>query len=102
LAKQDIAERQDVYGHDALAWALLKNDQPEEASKAMADALKQGTRDARLYFHAGMIAHRLGETAKARNLLEKALALNPHFSPEGAELARKTLAESAPAKAKKP
>ncbi len=96
LAQQDLEQRQDIYGHDALAWALLKNGQPEEAAKAMTEALKLGTRDARLYFHAGMIYHRLHDRAKARDYLGRALALNPHFSPRDAAQARRTLAELEP------
>jgi len=93
LARQDLLERQDIYGHDALAWALLKNGQPEEAARSMTEALKLGTRDARLFFHAGMIYHRLGDASKARDYLGRALALNPHFSPWDAAQARRTLAE---------
>jgi tetratricopeptide (TPR) repeat protein len=93
LAREDLAQRKDIYGYDALAWALLKNDRPEEAAGAIAEALKLGTRDARLFYHAGMIHRRLGDRAKARDFLGRALALNPHFSPRQAEEARKALAE---------
>ena len=96
LARQDLQERQDIYGHDALAWALLKNGHPEEAAGPMTEALKLGTRDARLFFHAGMIYHRLRDPAKARDYLGRALALNPRFSPWDAPQARRTLAELGP------
>jgi tetratricopeptide (TPR) repeat protein len=91
LVRQDIAERQDVHGHDALAWVLYKNDRPEEAARAAAEALKLGTRDAKLYYHAGMIHRKLGDRAKAREYLARALAINPCFSPSGAEEARRAL-----------
>jgi tetratricopeptide (TPR) repeat protein len=91
LARQDIAERQDLYGHDALAWVLYKNDRPEEAARAAAEALKLGTKDAKLYYHAGMIHLRLGDEAKAREYLSRALTINPYFSPAGAEEARRAL-----------
>ena len=96
LAKQDLEQRQDVYGYDTLAWALLKNGRADEAAKAMTEALKLGTRDSRLFFHAGMIYHRLGDASQARDYLGRALALNPRFSPRDAEQARKTLAELGP------
>ena len=83
LARQDLQERQDIYGHDALAWALLKNGHPEEAARAMTEALKLGTRDARLFFHAGMIYHRLRDPSKARDYLGRALALNPQLLAVG-------------------
>jgi tetratricopeptide (TPR) repeat protein len=96
LARQDLLERQDIYGHDALAWALFKNGQPEEASRSITEALKLGTRDARLFYHAGMIYHRLRDPSKAHDYLGRALALNPHFSPRDAAEARRTSAELEP------
>ena len=45
----------------------------------MADALKLGTRDARLLFHAGMIHKAVGGSDRARDYLGQALALNPPF-----------------------
>jgi Flp pilus assembly protein TadD len=92
LAKRDLHNRQDVYAHDALAWALVKNGQPQEAEKAMTEALKLGTRDAMLFYHAGVIQQQLGEAAKARDYLGRALAVNPHFSLTQAEDARQRLA----------
>ena len=93
LARQDVAERQDAGGYDALAWALLKNDRPDEASRAIAAALKVGTKDARIDYHAGLIYRRLGDREQARQHLRRALARNPHFSVRQAEEARKALAE---------
>jgi tetratricopeptide (TPR) repeat protein len=93
LARQDLEQRQDVYGHDALAWALLKNGRVEEAARSMAEALKLGTRDARLYYHAGMIARGVGDSSKARDSLGRSLALNPGFSPRDSGLARRALSE---------
>ena len=43
LAQAEIAGRKDVYGYDALAWALLANDRPAEADTAMTTALAFGT-----------------------------------------------------------
>jgi len=94
LARRDLTARKDVYAYDALAWALLKNDRPEEAQAAVVEALKLGTRDAVLYYHAGMIAHRLGKSEQARSHLRRALDVNPHFSIVHAEQARQLLAEN--------
>jgi tetratricopeptide (TPR) repeat protein len=91
LAKRELEVRQDVYAYDLLAWALYKNDQPQEALSAMVEALKLGTKDARLFFHAGMIHHRLGADEKARDYLRRALATNPHFHILHAEVAERTL-----------
>jgi tetratricopeptide (TPR) repeat protein len=91
LAKRELEIRQDIYAHDALAWALYKNDRPQEALTAMTEALKLGTKDARLFFHAGMIQHRLGNHEKAREYLRHALATNPHFHILHAEVAEGTI-----------
>jgi tetratricopeptide (TPR) repeat protein len=93
LARQDLRVRQDVYAHDTLAWALCKNKRYKEAAEAMAEALEPGTKDAVLFYHAGMIYAGLGEKDKARDYLKKALDLNPHFSLFQAEKARKALAD---------
>jgi tetratricopeptide (TPR) repeat protein len=59
----------------------------------MKEALKLGTKDAKLFFHAGMIYQRLGEIEKAKEFLARALATNPHFHILHADVARRTLKE---------
>jgi tetratricopeptide (TPR) repeat protein len=93
LAKQELEVRRDIYAYDVLAWALYKNHQSEAALAAMTEALKLGTNDARLFFHAGMIHHRLGEYARARDYLRRALATNPHFHVLHVEVAERMLQE---------
>lgn len=93
LAKKELEVRRDIYAYDVLAWALYKNGQPEEALAAMTEAMKLGTKDARLFFHAGMIHHRLGEDAKARDYLQRALATNPYFHVLHVAVAERTLKE---------
>ena len=57
----------------------------------MDKALALGTRDAHLYYHAGMIALKQGDQEQAREYLEQALEINPHFSVLHAENARMAL-----------
>ena len=90
-ARRELAARQDVYAHDLLAWALYKTGQPEPARAAMATALELGTRDARLFYHAGMIERALGERATAARYLRQALATNPYFHPRYAAEAKRAL-----------
>ena len=93
LARRELAVRKDIYGYDALAWALYKNDRPDEAAEAITRAMKLGTQDPNLYYHAGVIYHRLGQEELAGRYLEQALAMNPHFSILYEDDARRTLEE---------
>ncbi|HEV3445803.1 MAG TPA: tetratricopeptide repeat protein [Gemmataceae bacterium] len=93
LAQKDLALRKDVYALDTLAWALFKNNKSAEAAQVIGQALKVGTQEATLFYHAGMIYRALGEKDKARDLLKRALALNPQFCVLQADIARKALAE---------
>jgi tetratricopeptide (TPR) repeat protein len=93
LARKELEARRDIYTYDVLAWALYKNGRAREAQAAMTEALRLGTPDARLFFHAGMIHRALGETDQARDALARALALNPKFHVLQAEVAARTLSE---------
>jgi len=70
---------------------LYKNSQPQEALAAITEALKLGTQDAKLFFHAGLIYHQLGDIAKAKRSLQRALATNPYFHIVHADVAKRTL-----------
>lgn len=78
---------------DTLAWCGYRKGNLVEARRLIQRALKWGTPDAQLLYHAGMIHAGLGETAKARKLLYQALSLNPQFHPVDAETAARTLRE---------
>jgi tetratricopeptide (TPR) repeat protein len=92
LARKELEIRQDIYTWDALAWALFKQGNVKEASEAMNRALSQGTRDAQIFFHAGMIYVRSGDSSRAQEYLSRAIATNPYFHPTQADEARQTLA----------
>jgi tetratricopeptide (TPR) repeat protein len=81
LATGEYVIRKDVYGEDALAWALYHDGQAAAALPHIVAALRFETADARLYFHAGMIYRAVGQTDKARSNLKQALAINSHFQP---------------------
>jgi tetratricopeptide (TPR) repeat protein len=89
LARRELEIRQDVYAYDLLAWVLYRHGRLTEAREAMQQALRLGTRDARLFFHAGLIERGLGRGETARAYLRQALGTNPHFHPfHAAEAAR--------------
>ena len=91
LARRELKVRQDVYTHDALAWALYRNGDFEAAARASDEALKLGTRDAKLWFHAGMIQHQLGNREQALKHLTNVAELNPNFSLLDRTIAKATL-----------
>ena len=92
LSRKELELRHDVYTWDCLAWTLFKNGMSSEAADAMGHALSQGTVDALMFFHAGMIHESLGDTIKATQFLERALATNPQFHVSYALLAARSLA----------
>ncbi len=91
-ARKEYEARRDIYGADALAWTALKAGKIGEARTAIGDALRLGTRDARLFYHAGMIASAAGDAASARDYLQRALRLNPQFDPLQSAAAGRALA----------
>lgn len=92
LARKEFEVRHDIYTWDALAWALYKEGQFAEAAKASGEALRFGTRDALLHFHAGMIAAKLGRTDKTKSELTAAIEINPLFNVAYAPEAARELA----------
>jgi len=74
LALQELDLRKDVFTLDAVAWALSGAGKNEEALDYSRRALAEGTQDARLYLHAGVIAARADDKDKALELLNKAEA----------------------------
>jgi len=94
FATKEYAIRRDIYGADTVAWTALKAGKIAEAQAAIKEALRLETRDARLFYHAGMIADAAGDWARAREYLTRALTLSPEFDPLQATLARKTLQQA--------
>jgi tetratricopeptide (TPR) repeat protein len=92
LARAELALRHDVYTWDALGWAYLQHGDTTEAVGAISHALAKGTKDPLLFFHAGMIYARAGDTGKGRDFLKLALTINPHFHIRYADEANRKLA----------
>ena len=95
-ARTAHAERPTIYAADTLAWALYQQGEYAEAWQFSQEALRLGTKDSLLHFHAGMIAAKLGDTAAARTHLQNALDINPHFSPLYGPVTQEALAEVTP------
>ncbi|MDT7808839.1 MAG: hypothetical protein QOJ70_2652 [Acidobacteriota bacterium] len=92
VARHESTARHDIYTADLLAWCLYKKGQYAEAKTAMDEALRLGTRDPRLLYHAGMIADALGDHAGGVKYLRDALAINPSFDVLQADAAKRALA----------
>jgi len=96
MAREAFAVRPGIYGHDVLAWALYQAGDYDGAWTEMQQALRLGTQDALLYFHAGAIAQARGDDETAREYLTTALKINPDFSILYADEATAMLADLAP------
>lgn len=93
LARKEYEIRRDVYGADALAWAALKAGKIEEARSVIKEALRFGTQDARLFYHAGMIERAAGDRIASANFLRRAVKLNRLFDPWHSRIATQALKE---------
>ncbi|MBC7980418.1 MAG: tetratricopeptide repeat protein [Armatimonadetes bacterium] len=78
---------------DTLAWCYYKTGDYKKARRFTERAMKWNTKDPAMYYHRGMIHHKLGDKARAREYLNQALALNPRFDPIQAAIASQTLEE---------
>jgi tetratricopeptide (TPR) repeat protein len=78
---------------DALAWALHRTGRDGEALVYSRKAVRLGTKDPLLLFHAGMINYQAGNRDDARDYLSRAVEANPRFSVLYAAEAASVLAE---------
>jgi tetratricopeptide (TPR) repeat protein len=80
-----------VRAADAMAWALHRLGRDRDALKYSSKALRLGSIDPILRYHAGAIEAALGDVKSARRDLALALATDPGFSATGAAEARRLL-----------
>ncbi|MGI8642060.1 MAG: tetratricopeptide repeat protein [Pyrinomonadaceae bacterium] len=93
IAAAEHEKRKDIYTADIYAWTLYKKGQFEEAKKMITEAMRLKTKDARIFYHAGMIEKGLGNKKAAVEYLQKAVQLNPSFDILQAEAAKSALQE---------
>lgn len=93
LVADELRVRGDVFTLDALAWALAAAGKVHEAGVSIKQALAEGTKDARLYYHAGSIASMNGQKLEARIMLNKAAKMKQMLLPSEREGLSRTLAE---------
>src|SRR5581483_5724075 len=89
LAQRELDTRADVFTLDALAWSLAAAGRAKEADEMMKQALDRRTVDARLFYHAGVIAASVDDQARARRWLQRAKAMQQMLLPsEQAQISR--------------
>ena len=81
LAETELESRRDVFSLDAHAWALLAAGKADEAYQTIVSALSEGTEDARLLYHAGAIASRVGTGGESCRWLGKAADIQQMLLP---------------------
>jgi tetratricopeptide (TPR) repeat protein len=88
IAEKAAQGRQDIFTMDALAWARFRNGRIAEARAASTQAMRTGTRDRIILYHAAAIADASGDRATARTLVDRALEGHPAFDVIAAPEAR--------------
>jgi tetratricopeptide (TPR) repeat protein len=76
LAEQAVAARRDIFTMDTLAWAHFKAGHLDQAQQGAAAALRTGTRDARILYHAAAIETAMNQVNAARELLGRIPSLD--------------------------
>jgi pentatricopeptide repeat protein len=92
-ARAQYERRPSVHVADVLAWTLYRAGRPTEALPYAREALRLGSKDPLMLFHAGAVAAAAGERSEATSYLQAALAQNPNFSVRYAPEATKLLAQ---------
>ena len=93
LATRELETRADVFTLDAAGWAWMANGDVKHAWDFAQRALHEGTQDARLFLHAGIIAAAAGQGEKAAAYLATAAGLQRMLLPSE----RKILVPTQPA-----
>lgn len=80
LAASAYAARPTVYAADAMAWARYRAGDVAGAVPFVDEALRLGTADALLRYHAAVVLDAAGDRARASAEIERTFAINPWFS----------------------
>ena len=92
LAKAELEARQDIFTRDAIAWAAFRKGDLKTAGDNIKVALSEGTRDGRLFYHAGLIAAAAGKIDESQTYLNEAKALEQMLLPSEQISLEQTLA----------
>lgn len=92
LAQEELINRQDIFTRDALAWAQLAKGDVADAAKNSQLALAEGTQDARLFYHAAVIASAAGKPEESRKYFSQADTLAQMLMPSERQTLQRKLA----------
>lgn len=92
IARRELAVRDDVFAEDTLAWTAARAGHWDAARAAAHRATAWNTADARIWYHAGVIAEHDGDVRAALAGYRHALGLNPRFQAGFADDARERAA----------
>jgi tetratricopeptide (TPR) repeat protein len=81
LAEMELQTRADIFTHDVLAISLAANGRWSGAESEALLALREGTQDARLFLHAGIVAQHLSKAHDAQTYFKQAAALQQMLLP---------------------
>lgn len=95
VLEEERQTRAGIQVDDAYAWALFRAGRAAEAMPYSEQAMKLKTQDAKLMYHAGAIQIANGQREQGRQLLARALALNPQFDTQGSREAQELLRNTA-------
>ena len=79
LAEEAATSRRDIMTLDTLAWSYFKAGRLTDARRASDEALRLGTRDARLLYHAAEIVAASGDRTAAKVVLDRRWRRNALF-----------------------
>ena len=89
MARRALPLRPSIQAEDALGFALTRAGRCGEALRHARRAVRLGTPDPSLHWHAALAATCAGRPGEARAHLRRVLALNPRYAPlEAREIAR--------------
>jgi hypothetical protein len=92
IARRELHLRDDVFAEDTLAWSAARAGHWDVARTAAPRAIALNTADARIWYHAGVIAEHDGDARAAAADYRHALGLNAQFQWGFADDARARLA----------
>jgi tetratricopeptide (TPR) repeat protein len=82
LMQAEVLVRRDPETLDTLAWALTNSGLWREAQQVMKEVLSSGIRDAGLFYRAGLIEQKLGNSAAASVYFQLAQKTDPTFDTQ--------------------